>query len=239
MCCRGRTKRMTLDRRRSGGGTCMPVRRAGDRLDRAQHARRGQQDCGYRRRSDHRGQWLDYGGASTSRMGMCRLRSRTRTTWHGSCGCMSRRGRGRTTQHFGHGRRRVTSSTPCRRDLTTRYAGVGRADTADATADGNLSWLSPTALAAATCMGADGQQWDGPGGELPWDEGCTAAGHSHGQHRAGAHYGRRGMCCIGTANETALTLGDRRCSGGRDVYASPAAHVTGDWTRATTPLGCV
>jgi hypothetical protein len=25
-------------------------------------------------------------------------------------------------------------------------------------------------------MGADGQQWDGPGGELPWDDGCTAAG---------------------------------------------------------------
>jgi hypothetical protein len=45
-------------------------------------------------------------------------------------------------------------------------------------------------------MGADGQQWDGPGGELPWDEGCTAAGHSHGQHRAGAGDGG-GACAAG------------------------------------------
>jgi hypothetical protein len=58
-------------------------------------------------------------------------------------------------------------------------------------------------------MGADGQQWDGPGGELPWDDGCTAAGHSHGQHRAGAHVTATGMSCCRTRR-----LGHRRrCCG--------------------------
>jgi len=55
-------------------------------------------------------------------------------------------------------------------------------------ASGNLSWLNPSSLGGGW-LGTDGQQWDEPGGELSWNDGCTAAGHSHEQHRADARDG--------------------------------------------------
>jgi hypothetical protein len=54
---------------------------------------------------------------------------------------------------------------------STVGAGILQTD-----ASGNLSWLTSLGIGDGECMGADGQQWDEPGGELPWDDGCTATG---------------------------------------------------------------
>jgi hypothetical protein len=67
----------------------------------------------------------------------------------------------------------ITYTLPA--DLTAGTLVLKRADTAE-----RRQWEPVVAqsdgIGGSDGVDVDGQQWDGPGGELPWDDGCTAAG---------------------------------------------------------------